>query len=88
MRQPPAPTDRRRVDIGFGVGTTILELAKVIAAYYDAPAPHINGKYRDGDIRHATTDITAAKAELDWVPEVDLEAGIVRLQDWIAAQHA
>lgn len=87
MSSPAAPTHKRRVDIGFGVGTTILELAQVIAAYYGAPEPHINGKYRDGDVRHATTDIMAAKAELDWVPEVDLERGIAALQDWIAAQH-
>ena len=87
MRNPPAPTDKRRVDIGFGVGTTILELAQVVAAYYGAPEPHINGMYRDGDVRHATTDIMAAKSQLDWVPEVDLERGIAALQDWIATQH-
>ncbi|NTV38367.1 MAG: NAD-dependent epimerase/dehydratase family protein [Demequinaceae bacterium] len=86
--QPPAADTRRRLDIGFGVGSTILELAEVIAAYYDAPAPHINGKYRDGDIRHAECDITAAKRELGWVPQVDLTEGVSRLQDWIAAQHA
>ncbi len=88
MRQPPAADARRRLDIGFGVGSTILELAETVAAYYDAPAPHINGKYRDGDIRHAECDIAAAKAELGWEPRVDLTAGIARLQDWIAAQHA
>ena len=88
MRRPPADDARRRLDIGFGVGSTILELAEVVAAYYGAPAPHINGKYRDGDVRHAECDISAARRELDWNPRVDLTEGISRLQDWIAAQHA
>lgn len=88
MRQPPAATARRRLDIGFGMGSTILKLAEVVAAYYGAPAPHINGKYRDGDVRHAECDISAAQRELDWSPRVDLTEGISKLQDWIAAQHA
>lgn len=84
---PPEGAGSRRVDIGYGVGTTIMELAQVIATYYSAPAPHITGKYRDGDIRHATTDIAAAQAELAWTPRVNLEEGIAKLQDWIATQN-
>jgi dTDP-L-rhamnose 4-epimerase len=88
IRQPPAADARRRLDIGFGVGTTILELAQAIADFHGAPAPHINGKYRDGDVRHAECDISAAKAELGWEPQIDLAEGVSRLQEWIAAQHA
>ena len=88
IKNPPAPSARRRLDIGFGVGTTILELAQVIATFHGAPEPHINGKYRDGDVRYASTVVDAAVAELEWSPRVDLTEGIARLQDWIAAQNA
>lgn len=88
IKNPPAASARRRLDIGFGVGTTILELAQVIATFHGAPEPHINGKYRDGDVRYASTVVDAAVAELEWSPRVDLTEGIARLQDWIAAQNA
>lgn len=86
ISQPPAPDERRLVDIGSGVGSTILELASEIAAFYSAPEPHVNGKYRDGDIRFASCDITAAQAQLGWKPSVDLREGVARLQAWISAQ--
>lgn len=75
-----------RFDIGSGVGTTIEELARAIARYHDAPAPHITGQYRDGDVRHAECDISQTIALLAWTPQWDLERGMTALQDWIAAQ--
>lgn len=86
LRAVPEPAEKRTLDIGAGVGTTILELAQTIAAFHRAPEPHINGKYRDGDVRHAECDISASRAGLNWDPQVDLTEGISRLQDWIAAQ--
>jgi dTDP-L-rhamnose 4-epimerase len=58
------------------------------AEYHGAPAPHINGKYRDGDVRNAECAISAAKAEFGCAPYIDLAEGISRLQDWIASEHA
>lgn len=77
----PAPV---RLDIGSGVGTTIRELASAIAEFHNAPAPHITGRFRDGDVRHASCIIEAAHHELDWHPTVSLTDGIARLQAWIA----
>ncbi|MEV8252588.1 NAD-dependent epimerase/dehydratase family protein [Rhodoglobus sp. NPDC076762] len=75
-----------RFDIGSGVGTTILELATSIADYHAAPAPHVTGAYRDGDVRHAECDIDRSLEMLDWKPKWDVSRGIAQLQDWIAAQ--
>ncbi|MDO9397082.1 MAG: SDR family NAD(P)-dependent oxidoreductase [Herbiconiux sp.] len=75
-------------DIGSGVGTTILQLAEAIARYHEAPAPHITGKYRDGDVRHAECTIADTLASLDWAPAWSVEAGVAGLQDWIAEQQA
>jgi dTDP-L-rhamnose 4-epimerase len=73
-------------DIGAGVGTTILELAGIIARYHGAPEPTVTGAYRDGDVRFAACEIEPTLAELDWKPEWSVDRGIAALQVWIAEQ--
>jgi dTDP-L-rhamnose 4-epimerase len=73
-------------DIGSGVGTSILAAAEFIARYYDAPTPKITGAFRDGDVRHATCDITRSTSELHWTPQWSVEQGLSSLQVWINAQ--
>ena len=75
-----------RNDVGSGVGTTILDLAKVIAEYHGAPEPHITGAFRDGDVRHASCTIDATTVAFDWAPQWDVRRGVAALQEWIAAQ--
>ncbi|WP_066041785.1 NAD-dependent epimerase/dehydratase family protein [Herbiconiux solani] len=75
-------------DVGSGVGTTILQLAESIARFHGAPEPHITGKYRDGDVRHAECSIEDTLATFDWTPEWDVDRGVAGLQEWIAAQQA
>lgn len=77
---PEAPG--RIFDIGTGEGTTIRDVAEAVAAYYGAPAPHVCGKYRNGDVRHASCEVEAAKA-IEWAPRVPVKAGIERLCRWI-----
>ncbi|QJU54421.1 SDR family NAD(P)-dependent oxidoreductase [Herbiconiux sp. KACC 21604] len=73
-------------DVGSGVGTTIMQLAEAIAAYHQAPAPHITGKYRDGDVRHAECTIDDTLRMLDWEPRWPVDRGVAGLQSWIAEQ--
>lgn len=77
----------RCLDIGSGVATTILELAQKIAAICKAPEPIVVPKFRDGDVRAASCDIVAAKAELDWQPKWTLDDGLHSLLEWIDEQH-
>lgn len=72
------------LDVGTGVGTTIAELAHAIAAFHGAPEPHVTGKFRDGDVRYASSDISLTTALLEWSPRYDLVEGVGRLQEWIA----
>ena len=60
--------------------------AKAIAEHYGAPAPHVTGQFRDGDVRAAWADTTRARQALDWEPRVGVAEGINRLCDWIDAQ--
>ena len=73
-------------DIGSGVGTTLLELAAVIAAFHRAPNPRVTGEFRDGDIRHARCRIEAAAETLAWTPRWSLESGVAALQAWIESE--
>ncbi len=75
-------------DIGSGEGTSILRLAELIAAHYGAPAPQINGKFRNGDVRHASCEVSEASTALSWEPRVMVAEGVGRLCDWIDAERA
>lgn len=73
-------------DIGSGRSTSIMTLAEIIANHYGAPAPQVNGRYRNGDVRAASCDVTAASASLGWAPQVMLQEGVERLCSWIDAR--
>ena len=79
-------TGPRLFDVGFGTATTVRELAEAIAGYHRAPAPHITGQFRDGDVRHAACDIERTVTELGWRPQWDLTRGIAALQEWMAGR--
>lgn len=75
------------VDIGSGEATSVLELARRVAAHYGAPPPRITGAFRDGDVRACWADPSPASRELGWSPTVTLEAGLPHLCTWIDAQE-
>ncbi|MBO3101394.1 NAD-dependent epimerase/dehydratase family protein [Cellulomonas fengjieae] len=74
------------IDIGSGEHQTIARAAQLIAQRYGAPAPHVTGQYRQGDVRHAWADVTRARELLGWAPDVDLREGIDRLATWVDAR--
>lgn len=78
--------DRPVLDIGTGVGSTLQQLAEVIAEYHGAPAPTVNGRFRDGDVRKASCRIDAALEHLPWSPQWDMRRGVAALQEWIELQ--
>ena len=53
---------------------------------YGAPQPEITGKVREGDVRHAWADVTAALEILGWTAQYSLRDGVRRLCDWIEQQ--
>ncbi|MDJ0356426.1 NAD-dependent epimerase/dehydratase family protein [Paenarthrobacter sp. PH39-S1] len=74
------------MDIGSGEFQTIGTAAGLIARHYNAPQPHVTGQYRQGDVRHAWADVSAAADVLGWKPQYSLTQGIDLLADWIDAQ--
>jgi dTDP-L-rhamnose 4-epimerase len=81
-----ADVSKEPLDIGSGEFQTIGTAAKLIAEHYGAPEPHVTGQYRQGDVRHAWADISAAQEVLGWAPRYNLAQGIDRLATWIDAQ--
>ncbi|TGO04076.1 NAD-dependent epimerase/dehydratase family protein [Serinibacter arcticus] len=74
------------LDIGSGETQTIGAAADLIARRYGAPAPHVTGQFRHGDVRHAWAETAPATAALGWRPRFSLEEGVERLARWIDAQ--
>jgi dTDP-L-rhamnose 4-epimerase len=76
-----------RIDIGSHETTTVREVATFMARRYSAPAPHVSGAYRHGDVRHASSDACATLRQLGWAPRWSLEKGLEALCAWIDARH-
>lgn len=76
------PTASRTVDIGSGEATTIMKVAETMAELGHAPDPRISGRFRDGDVRAASCDISAAQHELNYVPGTILADGLAQLLAW------
>lgn len=73
----------RPLDIGSGSSMSIMELARFVAERYGAPAPHVSGQFRNGDVRHAACRPAAAMHALDWAPRVPAREGLERLCAWL-----
>lgn len=77
-------------NIGSGRHHTILDIARAVARAVGRPEiePQVTGKYRAGDIRHCFADITAARQDLGFDPEVSLDEGLAELARWLSTQTA
>lgn len=79
-------TGAEAIDIGSGETQTIAGAARLVAEHYGAPAPHVTGQFRDGDVRHAWADVSRARDLLGWEPRVSLREGIADLARWIDSE--
>jgi dTDP-L-rhamnose 4-epimerase len=74
------------VDIGTGKATTIADIARRIAELYGAPAPHVCGRFRPGDVRHASCVLDENLSPMGWRPRHGTDEGLARLVRWIEAR--
>ena len=80
------PDGVRVIDIGSGVAKTLSEVAEMMTAREKAPPPFISGKFREGDVRAASCDISQAKHEIAYQPQYKLEAGLAELLTWVKGE--
>jgi dTDP-L-rhamnose 4-epimerase len=76
------------INVGTGRQLTILQVAQALVQNLKVEVePKINGKFREGDIRHCFADITKARRLLGYEPTVRFEDGIGDLVGWVRLQN-
>lgn len=72
------------INIGSGVARKIGDCARLLASLVGRSdiEPQITGRFREGDIRHCTADITKARQLLGYEPRVSWPDGLAELVAW------
>lgn len=81
--RPPLASEERTLDVGCGTPCTVLEVAQKLSGIAGSPEPQISGKYRDGDVRAASCDISKTREQIGYEPEWPLERGLTALYEWV-----
>jgi UDP-glucose 4-epimerase len=66
------------VNIGTGIGTSVLELYRLCAATAGVEREPVHGQPRPGDLQDSVLDPTLAERELGWQPGTSLADGLAR----------
>jgi dTDP-L-rhamnose 4-epimerase len=76
-------------NIGTGTATSILDIAKQVAAHYSTKGStvEVTGRHRAGDMRHCTADISLTQKHLDWVPAYQSSEALELYMNWFDSQH-
>lgn len=70
-------------NVGSGIGTRVIDVARGISAYYgNRSEMKISGAFRIGDIRHNIADLSKIKAKLGFAPQWSFSDGLHRFLDW------
>jgi dTDP-L-rhamnose 4-epimerase len=83
IQHPPQPAEARTLDVGSGESCTVLEVAQKLSSLAGSPEPQISGKYRDGDVRAASSDISKTRETIGYEPEWPLDRGLEALLSWV-----
>ena len=86
---PPAgPLDARGFNIGTGIETSVLDLARALNRAAKATAPIENAPARTGEQLRSSVVITKAAEQLGWRPAVSLDAGLAETYQYFARLRA
>jgi dTDP-L-rhamnose 4-epimerase len=77
-------------NVGSGTSVSIAEVAATLARAVGRPEveAETTGEYRVGDVRHCFADISKARRELGYEPQVSFEAGVRELASWLEGRPA
>ena len=78
--------DARAFNIGTGVGTSVLGIAKLLQAAARTVVPLDFAPRRAGEQQESFVDVKKARDVLEWAPEVDLADGLAKTYAWFAAK--
>ena len=66
----------RAYNVGSGVVSTIMDLARAMSVSRQGPARVVTGDFRLGDVRHITASSQRILTELGWSATVSLTEGV------------
>jgi dTDP-L-rhamnose 4-epimerase len=82
-----ASADGAVLNVGSGERTSVLEIARRLAANYGfGGRTVVSGRFRAGDIRHNCADVSALERVLAIRPEVSLDEGLAEFCTWVRAE--
>jgi dTDP-L-rhamnose 4-epimerase len=77
----------RVVNVGSGVGTSVMEIARQLVASLEGGVPlRVTSEYRLGDIRHNVADVTRLCELLPGGARIGLVDGLNRFAAWVKTQ--
>jgi UDP-glucose 4-epimerase len=79
--------DSRSFNIGTGVGTSVLDLARGLFRAAGREAELRHAPRRPGEQQHSVLEVRKAAQLLDWRPEVSLDEGLRLTYEWFAARR-
>lgn len=72
--------------VGSGVGTSTLDVYRLLAAFCGYEREPVFADERPGDIQRITVDSTRARERWGWTPRVPLDDGFAATVEWFRAQ--
>jgi len=86
---PPAgPVDARSFNIGTGLGTSVVELARLLQDAAGSSVDVVFAPRRAGEQQESFLTVDKARDVLGWTPEVSLADGLARTFAWAEAVSA
>lgn len=83
-----ARVDARAFNVGTGVGTSVIDLARLLQEAAGSTVATVFAPKRPGEQQESFLDASKARAQLGWEPVVTLSEGLARTFAWSESQHA
>jgi UDP-glucose 4-epimerase len=80
--------DARAFNVGTGIGTSVVELARLLQQAAGSSSEIVFAPKRPGEQQESFLDAGKAKALLGWEPHVSLPEGLAKTFAWSEAQRA
>ena len=88
-RELPAAgrVDARAFNVGTGVGTSVIDLARLLQEAAGSNAGFVFAPRRPGEQQESFLDAGKARKDLAWEPMVSLSEGLAKTFNWSESQH-
>ena len=81
---PMERLDSRAFNIGTGVATSVVDLAKLLLAVSGGSSPIEYAPHRPGEQQHSCLEVSKARDVLGWSPSVTLTQGLRETYEWFS----